>query len=198
MIDYLESLDRVIVQTINSWHTPFLDEVMWQISAKLPWIPFYLLLLYLQFKKSNLRFMLLFLVCALLTVVLSDVISTQFFKNVFQRYRPSHHSELTEILHFYRLPSGEFYKGGQYGFISSHAANFFAICTLATYVLRTHYKRILIPLFGVAFLVSFSRMYLGVHYFSDVFVGAIVGIAIGFIIYRYVYLIGADYLNRKD
>ena len=47
MIEYLESLDIAIVQLVNGWNTPFLDEVMWIVSGRLTWVPLYILLVYL-------------------------------------------------------------------------------------------------------------------------------------------------------
>lgn len=188
MIEQCEAIDRWLVTVINGWHNPVLDEVMWIISAKLTWIPFYLLILYLFFRTSNWKGTLLFLVVAVVVVALTDQISNQLFKDWIARYRPSHHALLTDRLHFYRLSNGEFYKGGQFGFVSSHAANFFGICTFAWLVLRSHYKHLFYLLLSVAILVSMSRVYLGVHYLSDVFFGGLLGIGIAILVYRILYL----------
>ena len=104
------------------------------------------------------------------------------------RYRPSHHSLLTENLHFYQFENGEFYKGGMYGFVSSHAANFFGVLTFVFLVLKQQYRKILWGLLPIALIVSFSRIYLGVHYLSDVVGGAVLGILIAFAVYRFVFI----------
>ena len=131
MIEQLEGIDRSLVLAINSIHSSWLDEFMWLVSGKLIWFPFYLLLLFLFFKKSNIRLTFIFLLCAIAVVALADQLSVHLFKNVFERYRPSHHALLTDKLHFYQLQDGNFYKGGMFGFVSSHAANFFGICSFA-------------------------------------------------------------------
>ena len=188
MIDFLESLDQSILLTINSWNSPFLDEVMWIVSGKLTWIPFYFLLLFLFMRKAGLKKAGLFVACLILAVAIADLSSVHLFKEVFLRYRPSHHTLLTDQLHFYQCADGGLYKGGMYGFVSSHAANFFAVCTFAFLTLRKYYPRIFPYLFFVAVLVAYSRMYLGVHYLSDVLVGGLLGVISALIAYRFVFL----------
>lgn len=188
MIEFLESIDIAIVQLVNGWNTPFLDEVMWIVSGRLTWVPLYILLIFLAVKQSGWKAGLLFFLGAVLSVVLADFISTQGLKEVVQRYRPSHNLDLKDHLHYYQIGWGDYYRGGMYGFVSSHAANFFAIATFSISFL-IDYKRWLNPLLiFIAVLVSFSRIYLGVHYFSDVFVGGLVGMAIALLVYRFIFL----------
>jgi undecaprenyl-diphosphatase len=175
MIDYFEKIDQKIVLFLNGLHSPFLDEVMWAISARLTWIPLYLLLIYLAFKSFERKTFWYFIVFAILGVVIADQCSVHLFKNTFERYRPSHHTE--------------YYKGGQFGFISSHAANFFVLAVFVGKVLKTNYPKLIWILISIGVLISLSRVYLGVHYLSDVTVGALLGTFIG---------IGlANYFQRK-
>ena len=198
MIDNLEAIDRAIVLTINSWNNPLLDEVMWLISGKLTWIPFYAFLLYLFFRQSGLKKSIVFLICAVAVVAITDQVSVHLFKEMFLRYRPSHHALLTERLHFYEMENGELYKGGMYGFISSHASNFLAVCTFSFLALRRTYPKIIIALGIAAFLVIYSRLYLGVHYLSDVFAGAFVGILVAFLVFRFVFIpiLGKEFYKK--
>jgi undecaprenyl-diphosphatase len=187
MIEYLEEIDRLIVLTVNSWHTPFLDELMWLISDRFIWIPLYVFLLYLAWGKMSRKEFFLFVGIAIGTVVIVDLISVHLFKNVFLRYRPSHNTLLTNELHFYELKKGEFYKGGMYGFVSSHAANFFALATYVGFSMKKHYPKLIWILLCLATLISFSRLYLGVHYLSDLISGGILGATIASLSYKFVF-----------
>ncbi len=187
MIEYLEGIDRAIVEAVNGWNTPFLDKVMWIISGKLTWIPFYLFLLFLSWRAFGWKVASVFFLTVVCTVAITDQTTTHLFKDVFQRYRPSHHALLTDRLHFYEIEPGNFYKGGTYGFISAHAANFFGICMLSIFHLKSKYKWMVPVLISIAIVVSFSRLYLGVHYLSDLFVGALLGTLVAYLMYRFVF-----------
>ncbi|CAG5081590.1 phosphatase PAP2 family protein [Parvicella tangerina] len=180
MIDWLENIDQKLLFFINGLHSPFLDDVMWVISEKYFGIPVYALLVFLAYRSFGLKGMFIFLVLGGLSVGLSDLTAKYFFKEVFLRYRPSQNLELTDQLHYVNN-----YKGGTYGFISNHSSNMFAITVFA---LLSLWKPInsnwLLMLILFPVIVALSRVYLGVHYPSDVFVGAIWGTFIGWIFYR--------------
>lgn len=188
MIEYLEDIDRQIVVFINGCHTPFFDELMWWISARITWIPLYLILLFLAFKKLSKEQLILFVLFAVLAVIITDLISVHLFKNVFLRYRPSHNLLITEQLHYYQIKPGEWYKGGDFGFVSSHAANYFAIATASFLVLRNQYKNLKWYLLAIGILICYSRIYLGVHYLSDLIAGALLGSLISGLLYKFWYL----------
>ena len=188
MIEFLESIDKNIILAINGWNTPVLDSLMWIVSGKLTWIPFYVLLFYLFWKKAGIKQTILFLLTTILVIAIVDLSSVHLFKNIFERYRPSHNLMLTDLLHFHVYDNGELYKGGTYGFVSSHAANFFGICTFSFLVMRSIYPKIFPYLFFVAVLVGYSRIYLGVHYLSDVLCGGVLGIVGALLVYRFIYL----------
>lgn len=190
MLEQLEKIDRAIIVQVNSWNTPFLDELMWLVSWIPTWIPLYLLLIFLVYKKENRNVMLLYILCFALLIGITDQVSSSFFKPFFARYRPSHNLDILKeysALHFYEKSPGDFYKGGKYGFVSGHSANSFAIAVFASLVLKTHVKKIAVFLILWATLVAYSRMYLGVHYLSDCIAGAIVGSVIAYLVYTFVY-----------
>lgn len=187
MIDFFEEIDRQIVVAVNSWNTPFLDEVMWWISARITWVPLYFFLVYLAYKKLDKRTFFLFIGFVIATVAITDLVSVHAFKNVFLRYRPSHNLLITNQLHYYEIKPGKYYQGGPYGFVSSHAANYLAIATSVLLVLNKYYSNLkwLLLFFGV--LICYSRIYLGVHYLSDILVGALVGSGIAFLLYKFAF-----------
>lgn len=191
MMDKLESIDRWIVFTVNGWHTPLLDELFWYISSRAVWIPLYLLLIFLSWRRFGTKKTLIFVGIVLGTIALVDLSSVYLFKETFQRFRPSHHALLTNKLHFYRMgfdkETGkipQYYKGGDFGFISSHASNFFAVATIVGLSLKKWYPKLIWILLGISVIVCFSRLYLGVHYLSDLVCGAFWGVLIAYLSYR--------------
>lgn len=185
-METLEAIDRSLVLWINSMNSPWADEFMWIVSGKITWIPLYFLLLFLFARSFGWGKAALFIVAVTIAITLSDQISVHLFKNMFLRYRPSHHSELTHVLHFYRLSETEFYKGGMYGFVSSHAANFMVVCLMSILALRKNYRWITVTLILIFLIVCYSRMYLGVHYFSDILGGALIGALVSILVHRFV------------
>ena len=188
IFDYIDIIDRVIVQTINSCNSPFLDQFMWIVSVKYTWIPLYILLILFYYKKTNLKKSLLFLFFVLISVGFADQISVNFFKEFFQRLRPSHNTLLKDQLHLHIFANGDLYRGGSYGFVSSHAANFSAVLTFAYLVMKKYYSNLFIPFLTLGLLVGYSRIYLGVHYLTDIIVGAILGIFIAALFYRFLFI----------
>ena len=187
MIEWLESIDREIVLAVNGMHSPFLDELMWLISGRLTWIPLYIYLFFVVLKNIGLKKTAIFLVFVILSVTFSDLISVHIFKNIFLRYRPSHNLLIMDQLHFYQEGPGKFYRGGEYGFISSHAANFFAIVTCVSLLFGDEKSRLKFILITIGLIICFSRIYLGVHYLSDLLAGALVGSLVAFLSFHAVF-----------
>ena len=182
-IEWIEALDIQLLLLINGLSSPFLDNLMWTFSSKLFGVPFYLIFIFISFKNKPFRSAITCTFLLVLVVVLSDLTAKYCFKEVFQRFRPSHNLILKDQLTFLNKPDGTFYIGGLYGFISSHACNMFALSFLFyKYIKKKFPKSIWLLLFWAS-LISFSRIYLGVHYPSDVIVGGIVGIVIAQFLY---------------
>lgn len=175
MIEHLKSIDKEIFVLINGMHNSFFDEVMYWVSHKFFWIPFYVLLLYLIIKNFKKQAWLIVLCIALLTV-LTDQISVHLFKNIFLRYRPCHNTELQNIVHLLNN-----HCGGMYGFVSSHAANTFGLATFLIFLFAN--KKMILLLLLWAILVCYSRIYAGVHYPADVIAGGLLGLVLGFVVF---------------
>lgn len=186
IINSIKDIDTQLFLFLNSKHNNFFDVVMYWFSNKPFWIPFYLLLFYLAYKQVGKQVWLLALSVALL-IALSDQLSVHAFKNVFLRYRPCHNLLIQDKVH---LLNG--HCGGTYGFVSSHAANTFALATFLFLFFRNKIKYFGILIFLWATLVSYSRIYSGVHYPADVAVGGLLGISLALIIFK-----GYKLLNNR-
>ncbi len=171
----INAIDHELFLFLNGLHADWLDPLMIFVSLKFGWIPFYLLLLYLIYKKSGWKGLLCVAVGVAVLITCSDQLSSHFFKPVFHRFRPCHDPLIQDLVH---LPNG--HCGGQYGFISSHACNTFALATFITLILKKFYGKIGWLMFIWASLVAYSRIYMGVHFPGDVLCGAAVGMILGF------------------
>lgn len=163
-LEQLETIDREILLDINGLHTPFWDSVMWFARGTLTWLPFYILLaglLIYKFKRNSAPMLILIGIL----ILFSDQIASGLLKPLFLRLRPSHEPDLLLQLHFVNN-----YRGGLYGFVSSHAANVFALAFYLSFVATKKITWLPFILFPWALFVSLSRVYLGVHYLSDVLI----------------------------
>ncbi len=186
MFEKLESIDQSLVLAINSMHSTFLDSFMWFLSGS--YILFFLLpfVFYFLFKVYSSKQLVWILVALLLAIVLTDQLSVHAFKEVFQRYRPSHNLLLKSKLHFHEYPDGSFYGGGKFGFVSSHASNYFGVLTIMYALIRPLWVKII--LFIICLLIIYSRVYLGVHYVSDVICGALLGFVLAQFVLQFLLL----------
>ena len=170
---FLQDLDVQLLLAINRAHTPALDAILVFASNRLVWFPAYALLIgWLVYQFRRRAVLLLPLVMA--AVGLADSITSRLFKPYFARPRPCHDGILAKVLH---LPDG---CGGQFGFLSSHAANSVALAVFLALVLPAgRFRTLKIGVMLWAALLSYSRVYLGAHYPADVLGGALVGALLG-------------------
>jgi undecaprenyl-diphosphatase len=184
MIETLIRTDKELFLFLNGLHHPILDPIMWYISATVTWIPLYLFLLWILFKKLGTKRFFYAIAGIAVMIAISDSGSVHLFKNVFQRLRPCHDPLLDGLVHMVNNKCG-----GQFGFISSHAANTFAVATFFSLLLRNRWAILL--LLSWASIVSYSRIYLGVHFPGDIAGGLLWGVFAGFVIF------GADKLTLR-
>ena len=188
MLEQLLHIDTEILLAINGWHAPWADRVMWIISEKTTWFALYGLLIGLLIHKyrkpaanavkwlQKVPVCVVMIVMIVLAVGLADFVASGILKDLVARPRPSRVPELESVLH---LVNG--YKSGQFGFVSSHAANTMACGMLFSLIWRKK-----IATLGLMLWVAmncYSRMYLGVHYPLDIIGGLLVGALVAAVAY---------------
>lgn len=176
MIEKIIELDEQLFLFLNGIHNNALDSAMFWISEKYTWIPFYAILLGIIIWKFKIRAIYVLLGIGFV-ILFADQLTSGLMKPFFERFRPCHEPDLAGMVYLVEK------CGGKYGFASSHAANTFGLATFI-FLVFNHLYRYLGWLFLWAFIVSYSRIYLGAHYPLDIIVGGIIGILIGWIIYQ--------------
>ena len=168
--------DRSLLTAINFDGSTGYDFFWAMYSDKWTWIPFMLVIVYCLLRPGNWRHRLLMVGSVALLFVLSDFVVSSFIKNVVCRPRPSHDPAVMDLLSYVNG-----YRGGAYGFPSNHASNGFAAATFLALLLRNRWVTLSAFLWAVG--SCYSRMYLGVHYPSDILCGAMLGIVFAIIIF---------------
>ena len=176
MMEFLKSLDTDLFLALNGWHNSFFDPIMYWLSDKLIWIPMYLFVIFLIFRKYKMQGVLMFLFIAA-TIALCDQTASGLLKNTVQRLRPSHDPAIMNLVHLSNAGAG-----GLYGFASSHAANVFGLATFIWLVFDDKFKMLKYWMFIWAAMVAYSRIYNGVHYPGDVIAGIVIGMIWGYLL----------------
>ena len=176
-MDALQQFDAGIFSAINGWHAAYFDSFMWLVTKIATWIPMILMLLYLLSFKKGWRKTVAVVLAIALVILIADQVSASIIKPLVERARPSHNESLQSTIH---IVNG--YRGGPFGFVSSHAANCFGIALLLAMIFKNRLFTWTMVVWAT--LMCYSRIYLGVHYPGDIVCGAILGFLAAWLVYR--------------
>ncbi|MFC4666092.1 phosphatase PAP2 family protein [Falsiporphyromonas endometrii] len=176
ILDMLVSWEKQVFLLLNSHHSAYGDALIYLFSAPQTWFGVWLAFILLLFYKKPAREAVLVIIAMGLTILICDQLTSHIIKPLCMRPRPTHYPGVEDI-----VKTVYNYRGYPYGFVSSHAANFFGLATFTALLFKNRWYSIYI--FLIATAVCYTRIYMGVHFITDIVPGAIIGILIGWLIY---------------
>lgn len=175
MLEKLIQLDKQLLIFLNGLGSPAFDGLWLIITKQIYWIPLFLFLLYLVYKKIGAKQTLILLLFIAVLVAFTDQV-TNLFKNHFQRLRPCNDTSVNTIIRIVK-------ESNSFSFFSGHAANSMAVATFLFFNFRKQYRYFwLIFLWPLIF--AYSRIYLGLHFPIDILTGYFFGTVFGFLLYK--------------
>ena len=188
IIDQLIHLDIKLFLYLNGQGTEMWDGFWNFVTHRFTWFPVYFLILYVVYRLSGWKGLLYYAIVISILILIVDQTTYYWFKAVFQRPRPSHNPDIADLIRITGSP------GGRWGFISAHASNTFAIAVFLGYQFNKVFKFSGIILTLWAVFISYSRIYVGVHYPADLVGGALWGASIA---YLFLFILNKTKLNDK-
>ena len=170
-------MDIELLQIINGSHSLFIDNVVVTLTSGITWIPFYIALLYLVIRNNETMAQVAVVIgCAAMCVLITSCVTDLIVKPLVARPRPTMEPSLK-----YTIDIVNGIRGTGYSFFSAHAANTFGIAILLSLIVRSRLLAIFLILWSL--INGYTRLYLGVHYPSDVLVGLLFGAVVGVVSY---------------
>ena len=175
MLEKIIGLDKKVFVFLNGLGSESFDGLWLIITKQLYWTPFFLLIFYLLFKKIGWKN--LFIVIGFIAVLILVCDQTaNLFKNSFQRLRPCNDPEIKDIIRVVK-------SSPSFSFFSGHAANSMATAVFVFSLFRKYYKYAFL-LFLFPLIFAYSRIYLGLHFPTDILTGYAFGVAYGLLFHK--------------
>lgn len=190
MLERILHYERDAFFLLNGSGSVYLDHFMFLFSSKAVWYPLALFFLFFLCYKKNWKEVLFVLLAIVLVITLCDQFASSFCKPFFERYRPTSHPDFMD-----QVKTVFGYRSGKYGFISSHAANAFGFATFTALLFK--HKLYGYTIFAWSVITAYTRVYLGVHFISDIVCGALAGLFFGYIVY-YLYVFARKKILGSD
>lgn len=169
--------DTAMLLWLNGWHCDYFDNLIEMMTWKFTWIPFYVALAVFVYKHSTPKAALSFILFAVLLLAMNDQICSSLIRPMVGRLRPSNlDNPVSAMVH---IVDG--YRGGRFGFPSAHATNSWGLAFFVIYLFK--HKILSMTMVIWALLVSYTRIYLGVHYVGDILAGLLLGLLNATIVY---------------
>ncbi len=176
MLDSILQLDREILIFFNNLGTEKWDDFWWFITNQKHWIPFLLFILFLIYRKTNWKYALLVLLAGAALGGFSNEL-VDLCKETVQRLRPNNDETISQLIRVLKNPQS-------FSFLSGHATTSTALSTYLFLHLRNNGYKYGFLIYIWPLLFSYSRIYLGVHFPTDILVGMLVGIVFGFSFFK--------------
>lgn len=190
MIQYLSQIDTDLFLWLNGFHSTFWDYFMTIYSSRFVWVPFYASFVYVMFRNFPWKVNVTCLIVITLIILICDQTASGLLKPLVMRLRPSSlNNPISPLVH---VSFG--YRGGRYGFPSSHAANAWSMAFFAAYLVKRTKLTVFLSIW--AFVMCYSRIYLGVHYPGDLLVGTLIGLATATVSYYAFKYFFEEYTNQ--
>lgn len=190
LLSFINTADHNLTVMLNFNGGTVLDNIWLMFSSRLIWVlPALALIVYLYCNKPTRKKTIIVVIALAVLITLCDQTTSSLMKPYFARLRPSHTPGIENLLHYVNG-----YRGGQYGFASSHAANSFGAVTFVALLLRKW--KVTVAMLALALCVCYSRIYLGVHFLGDIMAGAAIGSFFGCCVYEIVSVNWAAALQR--
>lgn len=169
--------DLLLIPALGGEHCAFADSLALSLTSALTWIPLYLALLFIVIRRyKNARCVWHVVICAGLCILLADGMADGIVKPLTERLRPLNDPEVSKII---TLVAGA--EDSNFSFFSAHAANTFSICVFFSLLMRNKTFMIFMTIWSLT--NCWTRIYLGMHYPSDIFIGLLWGSISGTLAY---------------